>query len=109
MPVFKIHRQRESARSSFRFAPHTSGAAVVKQKDYELSGELEASSAYALFNSLRGSQDALEVGDVVELPDGTLKIYKYVGLEDASWWVPVAKPEFVPSESGGAESASPAS
>lgn len=92
MPVFKIHRQKENARSSFRFAPHTSGAAVVKQKDYELAGEKEAASAYALFNSLRGTEDALEVGDVVELPDGALKIYKYVGLEDASWWVPVVAP-----------------
>jgi hypothetical protein len=98
MPQFKIHRQREAARANFRFAPHTSGPAVVKQKDYELSGEMEAASAYALFNALRGSEEALEVGDVVELPDGALKIYKYVGLEDASWWVPVAKPEFAAGE-----------
>jgi hypothetical protein len=91
MPVFKIHRQRESAKSSFRFAPHTSGAAVVKQRDYELAGEKEAASAYALFNELRGTEDALEVGDVVELPEGALKIYKYVGLEDATWWVAPVK------------------
>jgi hypothetical protein len=107
MPVFKIHRQRESAKSGFRFAPHTSGAAVVKQKDYELVGEKEAASAYALFNELRGTADALEVGDVVELPEGALKIYKYVGLEDAAWWVAPVKQES--SETSELVEASPAS
>ncbi len=92
MPVFKVHRQRENARNQFRYAPHTSGPAVVKQKDYLEATEVEAGSAYGLFNSLRGTAEALEVGDVVELPDGSLKIFKYVGLEEASWWVPAAKP-----------------
>ncbi len=91
MPLYKVHRQRESARNSFRWAPHTAGPAVVKQKDYEFSAELEAASPYALFNALRESKEALEVGDVLELPDGTLRIFKYVGLEEASWWAPVEK------------------
>jgi hypothetical protein len=93
MPVFKVHRQRENARNQFRWAPHTSGPAVVKQRDYSEPVEVEAPSAYGLFNSLRGSEEALEVGDVVELPDGSLQIFKYVGLEPAAWWVPAAKPE----------------
>lgn len=87
MPSYKIHRLRESAAAHFRWTPQTSGPAVVKQKDYVPAEEVEAASAYALFNSLRGTAQALQVGDVLESPDGTLQIFKYVGLEGASWWV----------------------
>jgi hypothetical protein len=59
---------------------------------------MEAASAYALFNSLRNTPQALQVGDVLEQPDGSLRIFKYVGLEEASWWVAPVKPEFVPGE-----------
>lgn len=88
MASFKIHRLRDSAAAQFRWAPHTSGPAIVKLKDYEpASDAIEASSAYALFNSLRNTDQALQVGDLLELPDATLKIFKYVGLEDATWFV----------------------
>lgn len=67
---------------------------MVKMKDYELgTEEIEAASAYALFNGLRESKDAMRVGDMLELPDGGLRIFKYVGLEEASWWVPPVKGE----------------
>jgi hypothetical protein len=92
MASFKIHRLKENAAAQFRWAPHTSGAAVVKMKDYELgTEEIEAASAYALFNGLRDGAGALQVGDVLELPDGTLRIFKFVGLEEAAWWVPPVK------------------
>lgn len=88
MASFKIHRLRDTAAAQFRWAPHTSGAAIVKLKDYEpASDPIEASSPYALFNSLRGTAEELRVGDLLELPDASLKIFKYVGLEDASWFV----------------------
>lgn len=111
MPVFKLHRQKENARNQFRWAPHTSGAAVVKQKDYELAGEFTATTAYGLFNELRGTEKALEVGDVLELEDGTLRIFKYVGLEEASWWVAPEKGAAAPGQhpsplSGSAEAES---
>ena len=93
MVSFKIHRLREHVSSQFRWAPHTSGPATVKQRDYEIVGEVESTSAYALFNQLRGTPNALRVGDLLELPDGSLKIFKFVGLEDASWFVPPIKPE----------------
>lgn len=98
MASFKIHRLRESAAAQFRWTPQTSGPAVVKQKDYVCEEEMEGASAYALFNSLRGTAQALKVGDVLELADGKLHIFKYVGLEDASWWVAPVKGEPVPVE-----------
>jgi len=96
MVSFKIHRLKDQVSSQFRWAPHTAGAATVKQKDYELVGEVESTSAYALFNQLIGTPNALRVGDLVELPDGSLKIFKFVGLDDATWFVAPVKPELAP-------------
>ncbi|WP_031498547.1 hypothetical protein [Bryobacter aggregatus] len=93
MASFKIHRLKDSAAASFRWAPHTSGSASVKQKDYEPGDEREALSAYALFNELRGTPEELRVGDLLELPDGSLRIFKYVGLEEAAWFIPPVRPE----------------
>ncbi len=93
MMSFKIHRLREQVSSQFRWAPHTSGPATVKQKDYEIVGEVEAVSAYALFNQLRTTPNELRVGDIVELPDGSLRIFKFVGLEEANWFVAPPKME----------------
>ncbi len=93
MQSFKIHRCKDHISSQFRWAPHTSGPATVKQRDYEIVGEVEAPGAYALFNQLRGTPNELRVGDIVELPDGSLKIFKFVGLEDATWFVAPPKPE----------------
>jgi hypothetical protein len=103
MLSFKIHRCKDHVSHQFRWAPHTSGPATIKQRDYEVIGEVEAPGAYALFNQLRGTPNALRVGDVVELPDGSLKIFKFVGLEDAAWFVApprlesTAEPESVPT------------
>lgn len=103
MVSFKIHRLKEQVSSQFRWAPHTAGPATVKQKDYEPDGEMEALSAYALFNDLRGTPNALRVGDLLEMPDGTLHIFKFVGLEQASWFVAPVRPEHVASPLSGSE------
>jgi hypothetical protein len=87
MPAYQIHRLRESARLQFRNAPHTSGAAIVKQKDYEKGATLEASSPYAAWMALRDTSDALQVGDLLELESGELRIFKYIGFEEARWYV----------------------
>jgi hypothetical protein len=92
MPVFKIHRMKESHYQQFRWAPHTAGSATVKPKDYEPAGEVEASSVYAAWSDLRDKGAALRVGDLLEFGNGDLRICKYVGFEEAHWLIPEAKP-----------------
>jgi len=103
MPTFQIYRMKDAARQSFRAAPHTAGLASLKPKDYEKAGTAEAGSAYAVWAGLNGSDEPLEVGDVLESPDGSLKIYKYVGFEDARWVLPEVKTgiEGLPAATGG--------
>jgi hypothetical protein len=80
---------KDNPRQQFRWAPHVSGVANVKQKDYEPSGEVDAENEYAAWALLRGSETPLLVGDVLELPSGQLRICKYVGFDEARWFVPV--------------------
>jgi hypothetical protein len=101
MPVFRIHRMKENPRQQFRWAPHVSGAANVKPKDYEAAGEIEAENEYAAWALLRGCETPLMVGDLLELATGQLRICKYVGFEEARWVIPelfVSEPVAIPSE-----------
>jgi hypothetical protein len=79
---------KDLPRQQFRWAPHVSGAANVKQKDYEPAGEVDAGNEYAAWSMLRGSESPLLVGDILEPADGVLRICKYVGFEEARWFVP---------------------
>ena len=87
MPAYQIHRLKEASRQQFRWAPHTSGVTVVKPKDYEKGSVVEAASPYAAWMSLRESKEALEVGDLLELEGGEVRICKYIGFEEARWYV----------------------
>ena len=61
MPTYRIHRLKDHLRQQVRFAPHVSGTALVKPRDYQLRPEgeaapqeqVEASSPYAAFFTLR--------------------------------------------------------
>jgi hypothetical protein len=103
MPVFHIHRMKDNPRQQFRWAPHVSGAANAKPKDYELSGDIEAENEYAAWATLRATETPLLVGDLLELPAGQLRICKYVGFEEARWFIPEA-----PIPGGAAHLADPA-
>ena len=92
MPIFRVHRMKESPRQQFRWAPHTSGATALKPKDYEPDGELEASGFYSAWAALKADDRPMEVGDALENEAGELRICKYVGLEQARWVVPEPKP-----------------
>lgn len=87
MQRFRIFRMKEQARSNFRWAAHTLGTAVVKPKDYDEAGEIEAKSAYAAWDEQKAGQQKLEVGDLLMTEGGVLLIYKYVGFEEARWMV----------------------
>lgn len=95
--LFRIHRMKEAARDSFRWAAHTSGSAVVKPKDYEPAGEVEGPSTYAVWTALRQTERPLETGDILEDEAGVLRIAKYIGFETAQWWVPEPKPVVPPA------------
>jgi hypothetical protein len=93
MPQFRIHRMKDQPRESFRWAPHVSAEAVVKPKDYEPAGAIEAAHEYEAWFSLRSSERPLQVGDLLETDGGALRICKYVGFESARWFVPDPAPQ----------------
>lgn len=99
MPVFRIHRMKDAPRQQFRWAPHVSGAASVKPKDYDPADEVEAENEYAAWAALRGSERPLAVGDILETPAGQLRICKYVGFEEARWLIPELHPDSVHADS----------
>ncbi len=97
MPSYLIHRLKDHLRQPFRYAPHVSGVASLKPRDY-LSGEtpgetIEAASPYAAYFDLRGTAAPLELGDVLQSESGELRIFKFVGFEEAKWVLPEVKPE----------------
>ena len=97
MPAYRIHRLKESAREQFRWAAHTIGVSIVRPKDYEASDTwIEGATPYAAWLSVRETAEVLRPGDILEANDGELRIYKYVGFEQAQWQVP--DPPVVPSQ-----------
>ena len=91
MAVYRIYRMKESPRQQFRWAPHVSGCASLKPKDYEARGQIEALHEYDAWKILRETGDPLAVGDLLETEDGRLRICKYVGFEPAEWVLPEVK------------------
>ena len=93
---------KDSPRQQFRWAPHVSGVAHVKPRDYQDDGHVEAANEYEAWRALRGSDRPLAVGDVLETDAGELRICKYVGFEAAQWVVPEVKSglESTPAASG---------
>ena len=98
MQVYQIFRMKESHRQQFRWAPHTSGVTILKSRDFEQVGEVTAEGVYDAWEALRKSDHPLEVGDLLENPSGELRIYKYVGFEEAKWFVPESKSQEPPPE-----------
>jgi len=98
MPLYRIYRMKDSPRQQFRWAPHVSGSASVKPRDYEQRGDLEAQNEYCAWQVLRDSGHPLSVGDLLETEDGALRICKYVGFEPAQWVLPEPKHEAEPPQ-----------
>ena len=96
MPTYRVYRMKETLRQQFRWAPHVSGAASVKLKDYDPGIEVQAESQYDAWIRLRATENPLLVGDLLEAGDGTLRICKYVGFESASWVIPELKAPVAP-------------
>ena len=98
MPLFRVYRMKESPRQQFRWAPHVSGSATVKPKDYDPDIQVEAANEYDAWRMLRQSDQPLVVGDILEAEGGQLRICKYVGFEPAQWVLPEPTPAPVPQE-----------
>jgi len=98
MPSYRIHRLKAHLYPSFRQAPHVSGSANVKPRDYEPGDSIEAPSPYAAFFALKETAAPLAPGDLLESEGGVLRIYKFVGFEEAQWVLPEAKPEAATEE-----------
>jgi hypothetical protein len=92
MQVFRIHRMKDAPRQQFRWAPHVSGCASARPRDYEAGGEIEAANEYDAWQALRATGQPLALGDLLENEKGELRICKYVGFEAAQWVVPEQKP-----------------
>ena len=93
---------KDAPRQQFRNAAHVSGAATAKPKDYEAAAEIDADNEYAAWALLRGSDQPLHVGDLLESAEGQLRICKYVGFEEARWVVPEATQTSFPAPLSGA-------
>jgi hypothetical protein len=92
MPCYRIHRMKDTPRQQFRWAPHVSGSAAVKPKDYEECGQVDAANEYDAWQQLRQSEVPLAIGDLLQMEDGQLRICKYVGFEPAQWVLPEPAP-----------------
>ena len=97
MPNYQIYRMKESPRQHFRWAPHVSGAANVKRRDYDESGQIEAANEYAAWEQMKSTERPLDVGDLLETDNGELRICKYIGFEAAAWVLPPVEPAADPS------------
>ena len=82
---------KDSPRQQFRWAPHVSGCASLKPREYELRGEIAARTEYEAWQMLRDTEDPIAVGDLLEDDNGQLRICKYVGFEPAQWVLPEPK------------------
>jgi hypothetical protein len=104
MPVYRIHRLKDTHQEQYRWSPHTPGPAQVKPKDYQPAGEIEAASLYSAWARLREEGKPLRVGDLLEVETGELRICKYVGFEEAHWVLPEPQPPAGPSPASISES-----
>jgi len=100
MPLFRIYRMKDSPRQQFRWAPHVSGCASLKPKDYDQRGEVDAQHEYDAWRLMREAGEPLAVGDLLESEDGRLRICKYVGFEPAQFVIPEPKHHAEPEPAG---------
>jgi hypothetical protein len=104
MPEYQVFRLKENLRHQFRSAPHLSGVAGVKPKDYEESATIDAESPYAAWHSVRGTPRELAVGDLLCIEGREMCILKYIGFEEARWVLPEVKPSTPPVAPDGVSS-----
>lgn len=105
MPRYRIHYLKESQREHFRHAAPSPAPVRLKLKDYQPGGEIEAPTPYAAWKKMRAEEagQPIDVGDALESEAGALVVCRYVGFEEAQWFVPEAAPatQSASADSGG--------
>ncbi len=96
MPAYRVFRLKDNLRQQFRWAPHVSGVTTAKPKDYDEAFTIEADSPYAMWNLTKDTDQKLMIGDILSTGDADLCILKYIGFEEARWFVPEQKPNALP-------------
>lgn len=91
MAVYRIFRMKDHERQRFRWAPHTSGVTLIKPRDFEEQGTVEAQSLYDAWTLMKAGEQPIDIGDVLVSPTDEMRILKYIGFEEARWVVPEAK------------------
>jgi len=110
MPVYRIFRMKDNERQRFRTLPHTSGVTMVKPKDFEEKGTVEAATPYTAWAQMKDTPEALQVGDMLVAPNDDMRLLKFVGFEEARWIIPDVKAgiEHLPAAAGAASAPPPA-
>ena len=65
----------------------------MKPRDYVPGDTVDAKSPYAAYFELRASATPIEPGDLLESETGELRIFKFIGFEEACWVLPESKSE----------------
>ena len=65
MPIYRIFRMKDSPRQQFRWAPHVSGSATARPKDFEQRGQVEAQNEYDAWRRLRESKERMTTQELV--------------------------------------------
>jgi hypothetical protein len=93
MPLYRVlYLKDQAAVDRFRALP-PDGPASIKPKDYIPACEIDAPNEYAAWRTLQGDgakeRDLrpMGVGDVLELVVGKPRVCRYVGFDDAVWFV----------------------
>lgn len=97
MSVLRVFRLRDHLRQGFRNGPHMSGVSQVKPRDYQEDFTMECDSAYTAWATLRGTERAIQIGDLIEINGSDLKIAKFVGFDEARWVLPEAAESSAPN------------
>jgi hypothetical protein len=94
MPLYRVlYLKDQAAVDRFRALPPPEGPANIKPKDYVPACEIEAPHEYAAWRMLQGDgakeRDLrpMGVGDVLEAWPGKPRVCRYVGFDDAVWFV----------------------
>ena len=91
MSLYRVLFLREDLSRRFREMPAAAVKTRLREKDYAPALEIEAPNEYAAWQALQSPIEGgrrFTVGDVLEAPEGKLRLCLFGGFEEATWWTP---------------------